>query len=195
MCKIWILVVFLLVLSKSCQNSSKLVADHCQSSVSVLLELSMWWCDFSRPSHSPTSYFLCRALHFLETPCNYDLKYGHRLEFPGCLCHSPLGSVQQKYQEIAPRAAIFSWSLQKVDFTLVKTTLLTHLEKSLTVLDSYHLRICVSTQSWVQGACIKNRGVISDLNMVRKIPTAISSLATPEKLRNLSKRVLLCLQK
>lgn len=34
------------------------------------------------------------------------------------------------------------------------------------------------------------RAVITDLGKVRKTPTAISSLATPEKPRNLSKRVL-----
>lgn len=53
--------------------------------------------------------------------------------------------------------AIFSWSLQKVDFTLIKTTPLTRLEKSLTVLDSYHLRMCVFTQSWVRGGTHKEQ--------------------------------------
>lgn len=147
----------------------------------------MW---FRRPRHSPTSYLLFWALHPSETPRSSDLKFAHRLGFPGCLFHSPLGSVQQKHQEIAPQSVIFSWSFQRVDLTPVKATPLTYLEKSLTALDSFHLRPLIFPQSWVQGPCTNNRGVTSDLDKVRKTPTATSSLATPEKPRHLSKRVL-----
>lgn len=113
------------------------------------------------------------------------------LGFLGCLFHSPQDSVQQQHWELAPGTEIFSWSLWKSELhSSWNNTFNTFGNIINSIGKPSAQNLCIYSILSL-GTSTKDRGqFIRDLDKVRKTPTAISSLATPEKPRNRSKRVL-----